>query len=108
MIHKYNKLVRDNIPTQVNSRGNLAKTHEIKNPDVFVAKLADKLVEEAAEFRESLSIEELADIEEVVYALAEELATIEHLNAVRVVKASIRGTYENRVFLESIEEPDVD
>jgi predicted house-cleaning noncanonical NTP pyrophosphatase (MazG superfamily) len=102
---EYNKLVRDKVPTQMRARGLGVRTRHEDNPYRFVAILADKLVEESGEFLTSWSIEELADIQETVDALARELSSLKHLKHVRQTKARIRGTFKNRVVLESIERP---
>ncbi|MBI2151358.1 nucleoside triphosphate pyrophosphohydrolase, partial [Candidatus Woesearchaeota archaeon] len=64
----YNKLVRDYIPRIIEEKGKIAETHIAGDKEYFAA-LKDKLQEEVAEYLESGSPEELADIMKVVYAL---------------------------------------
>lgn len=65
---KYNKLVRDKIPDVLNS---LNKVYEISHADEddLKAYLGKKLKEEVNEFIENPCLEELADIQEVVYGI---------------------------------------
>lgn len=61
-----------------------------------------KLDEEVAEFHESKSIEELADILEVIYALSEVDDTIYNLLAAWQEKATNRGGFRKKILLEEI------
>lgn len=101
----FNKLVRDNVVAQAQARGLTVKSHVIEDDAQYLAALADKLAEEAKEFGASLSVEELADVMEVLMTIIEEVTTPEHAEAVRQEKARIRGSYGRRIFLETIEEP---
>jgi predicted house-cleaning noncanonical NTP pyrophosphatase (MazG superfamily) len=65
---KYNKLVRDKIPEIIAASG-MDVTFRILNDEEYKIELEKKLDEEVAEFHESKSIEELADILEVITAL---------------------------------------
>ena len=67
------KLVRDRIPQIIQSKG-LEPIVYSADTDEYAARLRGKLSEEVAEFLESDSDpEELADILEVLYALAEQV-----------------------------------
>lgn len=101
----YNELVRDQLVTQARMRGLAIQYHFIEDDDEYLALLVDKLVASASELRESLSVEKLADVLEVVMAISEQLTIPEHLQAVREMKAGIRGSFSRRIYLESIEEP---
>jgi predicted house-cleaning noncanonical NTP pyrophosphatase (MazG superfamily) len=62
--------------------------------------LVQKLREEVAEFCDSGEVEELADILEVVYALASDQGvTPEELDKVRGAKRAERGGFNHRLFL---------
>lgn len=100
----FNKLVRDNVVAQARARGLTVAFHVIEDDTQYLAALADKLAEEAEEFGASLSVEELADVMEVLMTIIEELTTPEHAEAVRSQKASVRGSYTRRIYLESIED----
>lgn len=65
----HNKLVRDNIIKKIEANGDIAKRH-IAGEAEFELKLAEKLIEESRELKDSQNIEELkeelADIQEVI------------------------------------------
>ncbi len=64
----YNKLVRDKIPAIINSSGQKAITAVLDNNE-YRKKLDEKLLEEVNEYLKSGSLEELADIAEVLYTI---------------------------------------
>lgn len=64
----YNKLVRDKIPAIINSSGQKAITAVLDNNE-YRKKLDEKLLEEVNEYLMSGSVEELADIAEVLYTI---------------------------------------
>lgn len=68
----YNKLVRDKIPELIRSHGEIPYIRILCDEEYTVA-LEQKLDEETAEFHKGKNLEELADILEVVYALAENM-----------------------------------
>ena len=97
---KYNKLVRDNIIERIEAKGEKAVFH-IADETEFWAKLREKLSEEVAEFLEAESIEELADIAEVLDAImAHKGFTKEALVAEQQRKAEERGRFEKRIILD--------
>ena len=99
-LKKYGKLVRDNIPDIMMAKGQVSVTH-FATPEEYAAKLDEKLLEEATEFFESRDPEELADILEVVYALAATRGiTKENLEALRKKKAEERGGFEKHIILD--------
>lgn len=103
MKKEYNKLVRDFIPDIIQSSGKACKTHTLSHPE-YIAALRQKLDEEVAEYQESFDHEELADILEVVYALAEATGCSEdRLNALRQGKAENRGKFTRKILLETVE-----
>ncbi len=100
----YNKLVRDRIPEIIRSQGNTCVT-EILSQEDYLAMLDAKLTEELAEYRQDHSMEELADLLEVLRACA--LAhgcTPEELERIRAEKAARRGGFEKRIFLKEVTE----
>ncbi len=103
----YNKLVRDEVARLLREQGHTTVTRVIEDPEEFLVALADKLVEEAQEFRDTLAtpgaVEELADVLEVVFAL-EALPVFQNLEATRQMKAETRGLFDGRIFLESVED----
>jgi predicted house-cleaning noncanonical NTP pyrophosphatase (MazG superfamily) len=97
---QYNKLVRDLIPEHIASLGKPYKTH-IADETEYRQKLYQKLKEEVAEYCANPETDDLADIVEVVYALAAlhglDRAKVE---AVRAAKAQVRGGFSRRIILE--------
>ena len=69
MIYNYNKLVRDKIPEEINNMDGRKANYKILNDDEYIQELDKKLFEEAHEFIEEHSVEELADLMEVIYAI---------------------------------------
>ena len=69
MIYKYNKLVRDKIPSEINAKPGRKCSYFIMNDEDYDKALDDKLTEELNEYKEDHSIEELADLMEVVTAI---------------------------------------
>ncbi len=97
---KYDKLIRDNIPEIISQKGGRAVTH-VASEEEYRQKLIAKLREETEEFAQSESIEEMADILEVIDAIIlykgfgrNELQTIKE------AKAQERGRFEKRIILE--------
>lgn len=99
----YNKLVRDKIPSIIESQGKTPKVC-ILDDDAYAFALERKLDEEVAEFHKDKNLEELADILEVVYALAENLGcTKEELLEIYRKKHDERGGFRQRILLISNE-----
>ncbi len=104
MTTEYNKLVRDDIPKIIEQDGGLPKTR-ILGDDEYKKELLKKLVEEAGELLEDSSTEERADVEEVLLAIDAIFGfTRESIEKIRLKKLSDRGGFDDRVFLESVEE----
>ena len=100
----YNKLVRDKIPEIIENSGKSAYTH-ILSEDEYISELDKKLGEEFAEYQTDKSLEELADMLEVMYAIATARGySVEELEAVRCEKAEKRGAFEKRIFLEGVDD----
>ena len=99
----YNKLVRDRIPEIIRQQGEAPRTR-ILEPQEYTALLEAKLDEEVREFHGDKNLEELADILEVVYALAEDLGhTRQELDEIYIRKHEKRGGFRDKVFLISKE-----
>ena len=99
----YNKLVRDKIPEIIAQQGESANIRVLSDKE-YTAALEQKLDEETREFHKGKNLEELADILEVVYALADDLGyTKEDLLQVYNQKHEKRGGFYNRIFLISKE-----
>lgn len=103
MMMEYNKLVRDKIPQIIEAQGEKPVTRTLDDGEYHGA-LEKKLLEEAAEYRESHELSELADILEVVFALCRaDGYTVDELQAACQEKRQARGGFEKRVFLVSKE-----
>lgn len=99
------KLVRDKIPDIIASEGKQAEV-TIATPTEYRKLLRDKLMEEVAEFLESEDLEELADILEVVLAIASDLGSgVTELERLRTDKVAKRGGFRNRVVLNLLGGP---
>lgn len=94
------KLVRDNIPDIIRAKGEVAKTR-VLSEEAFKHALLNKLQEEVEELIESPSLEERADIAEVLQAI-DELFGFDpaQLERERRAKYEARGGFEKRIFLE--------
>lgn len=103
----HNKLVRDRIPEIIESGGHRAVTHTLNDGGYRPALLA-KLIEEAAEASRASADAlpaELADVLEVVRALAMTLGlTWEQLLRLTAEKRTQRGGFQDRIFLEYVEQ----
>lgn len=104
----YNKLVRDRIPEIILKQGKALSTRILENKE-YLTELRTKLQEETNEFLEAESsveaVEELADIMELLHALAEVLGvTTEQLEQVRAEKAEKRGGFKERIYLIEVED----
>lgn len=100
----YNKLVRDKIPEIIAADGT-AVTFRILNDEEYKAELERKLDEEIAEFHESKSIEELADVCEVLGALICALGYDgEQVKGEQFKKRFHRGGFDKKIFLVEVEE----
>ncbi len=69
MKYIYNKLVRDKIPENIDKMEGRKSNYKVLEDKKYVEELDKKLFEEAHEFIEEHSIEELADLMEVVYTI---------------------------------------
>lgn len=91
------KLVRDKIPEVIFFNGEIACLH-IADDKEYSTLLRQKLLEEVNEYLESGATEELADILEVLYALAAVLGVSESsLEQLRLAKADARGRFLRRI-----------
>ena len=100
----YNKLVRDKIPQIIEENGKKSHCH-IADEKEYLEALKDKINEEVEEFYETPSIEEMADILEVLGALADYHGfNKDEIEKVRLEKNKKRGAFINRIILEKVKE----
>jgi len=98
-----NKLVRDNIPLICEKNGQTPKTRVLDDEE-YASALNRKLKEEVREYLMSNDIEELADIVEVVEALAENQGySFEEVMEIKQNKQNKNGAFKNRIFLISVD-----
>lgn len=104
----YHKLVRDAIPNIIDQNGKKA-TFRTLDENEFLVEAKKKLHEELAEYEEATTdtdaVEELADLLELIQALAKTHGvTVEELEAVRSKKQQQRGGFEERLYLIEVED----
>lgn len=103
-VTEYDKLVRDEIPRIVREDGDVPETHVADDAE-YDQRLREKLVEEAAEFRESGDPAELGDVLDVVDAvLANADFDRERVDDLRAEKTAARGGLADRIVLDRVRE----
>lgn len=100
----YNKLIRDRIPEIMDQEGKKYEIRVLKD-DEYLKEINRKLQEELQEYYESGEVEELADIAEILYAIARYKGVSQkEFERIRMNKAEKRGAFEKRLFLISVGE----
>lgn len=100
----YHKLVRDRIPEIIEADGKICFCETLSDAD-YIDLLDQKLNEELAEYQESKSLEELADLLEVMQAVVKARGwTLEELEQLRADKAARRGGFEKKILLKEVRE----
>lgn len=104
----YNKLVRDRIPEIIKLNGQHVEYRRIEGEE-FLREAKQKLLEEVKEYMEAQNseqaVEELADLLELVYCLAERHGhSNTELDYIREDKAERRGAFHEGWFLETVGE----
>ena len=98
----YYKLVRDRIPEIIEADGKTCVCETLSDED-YLTLLDQKLNEELTEYQESKSLEELADLLEVMQAVAKARGwTLEELERGRANKAAERGGFEKKILLQEV------
>lgn len=96
---KYDKLVRDKIPQILKEKGSQIETY-VCDDEEYTERLIDKLLEEVSEFLQDDTIEELADVLEVVYAIAaHKKISQQDLEKLRKDKFQKRGGFAEKIVL---------
>ena len=104
IIH-HNKLIRDRIPEIIEASGKRCAV-EILDDQEYLRMLDTKLDEELTEYHSDQSLEELADLLEVLRACVTARGwTLEDLERIRAEKALSRGGFEKKLLLRYVEEP---
>ena len=100
----YNKLVRDNIPEIIKNSG-MCPVFKTLTDDMYIQMLDAKIDEELAEYKLDHSIEELADLLEVIFAVAEARGYSKaELEMARQRKAEERGAFVKKLFLIEVDD----
>ena len=101
-VNELPKLVRDYTPDQI-VKNNLSAMYSFADERDYKLYLERKLIEEVTEYLESNSPEELADILEVVFALAETKEISEkQLMKIRKSKRKKNGAFKNGIILKQV------
>ena len=101
---EYDKLIRDKIPEIIEQSGKKCIV-EVMDNDTYIEYLDQKLNEELAEYQQDKSIEELADLLEVMYAVVTARGySVAELERIRLEKSEKRGAFEKRLLLKSVYE----
>ena len=96
---QYDKLVRDRIPAIILAAGQRPVTDVLPETDIAAA-LGRKLEEEVGEYLESRSVEEMADILEVLHGIAFHMGIPwEAVERERIRKRDERGGFEQGIRL---------
>jgi predicted house-cleaning noncanonical NTP pyrophosphatase (MazG superfamily)/SAM-dependent methyltransferase len=100
---EYNKLVRGRIPEIIEAHGEIPVTR-VLNDNEYEHALIEKFAEEQKELADADTtekiMEELADLQQLVWDTAEHIDSIERLNTITAQKAAERGSFAARIFLE--------
>ncbi|QLG28520.1 nucleoside triphosphate pyrophosphohydrolase [Halorarum halophilum] len=105
---EYDKLVRDRIPELVETNGETPVTRRVEGEE-YGDYLAEKLVEEAREFRDARATDgedpdaELADVLEVMETLLDR-GDRDRVRRLREEKVAERGGFAEGIVLERVED----
>lgn len=98
----YNKLVRDKIPEIIESSNKRSVT-EILSENDYQEMLDKKLIEEANEYFESRTVEELVDIYEILVAILVNLGiSMETFQEKRLQKLQKSGGFSKKILLKEV------
>ena len=99
MIRVYNKAIRDKIPEIIVESGSEPTIEKLSDED-FLKELEKKLEEEISEYKESKKVEELCDLIEIAYRIAElKGVSNDSLEQIRKDKNVERGKFKENLFL---------
>lgn len=107
---QFNKLIRNKLPARMVNEGVVVNQRTL-NKEEYILKLKHKLVEEAEEVGQENQVDfikiELADLLEVIHALAKEYQiAVEDIEQARVEKLSINGAFDQDSYINYIEVPE--
>ena len=104
---KFDKLVRDKIPNIIRQK-DISVFEYVMEQEEYIQELKQKLLEEAEEVISASSktdiTEELADVLEVIYALANAYDIIpDEIERARLKKKDTNGGFKDKIYMTSIE-----
>ena len=104
---RVDKLIRDGLPAMMRAQGLTVFARRLEDAE-FIVRLKDKLVEEAIEAKTAATraelIDELADVREVMAALAAASGITEaEVETRRLAKHAERGGFDARVYNAAVE-----
>ncbi|MBO5909966.1 MAG: nucleoside triphosphate pyrophosphohydrolase, partial [Clostridia bacterium] len=98
----YGKLVRDRIIDIILANGE-NPVYRTLNDEEYLKELHKKLFEEANEFIEADDPEEMADLLEVLYAIARlKNINMQEVEQIRLNKREKRGGFDRKIYLEDV------
>lgn len=104
MLYTYNKLIRDKNVEIMENLG-CKVTYEVLDDERYNQELDKKLKEEVNEYLEDYSVEEMADVMEVIYAMLDFRGiSMEDVEKVRIEKRNRKGAFKDKIFLKDVEE----
>ena len=96
----HQKLVRDKIPEIIRKEGRIPICYTLEEKD-YKKELDRKLQEEVTEYLKDDTIEELADIIEVIEAILDyKQITLDNFRKIKQEKRNKKGGFKKRIFLE--------
>jgi predicted house-cleaning noncanonical NTP pyrophosphatase (MazG superfamily) len=99
---EYNKIVRDKIPEIIEKSGKTCEI-EIVSDEKSLVYLEKKLQEELDEYMEIGKLEELADLLEVIEAVAlKKGSSLEEVMKIKEEKKEKRGGFEKNILLKKV------
>lgn len=102
MTYKYNKLVRDKIPKEIENKGKKCK-YEILDDEKYSKELDKKLLEEVNEYISDHSEKEMADVQEVLKAIIKyRNIDEERVEELRKAKEIKKGGFYNKIYLKEV------
>ncbi len=103
--YTYNKLVRDKIPENINKKIGKKCKYTILDDTMYLQELNKKVLEEANEFIEENSMEELGDLMEVINAIIKLKGyKMEEVYKIMKSKAEKNGIFNDKIYLEYVDE----
>ncbi len=96
---KHDKVVRDKIPEIIEKDGYACHVETLSD-EQFLIEIEKKLSEEITEYQNDKNPEELADILEVIYRIAEiKGISKDELEKIRIKKVDEKGSFKKNLFL---------